>query len=84
MGSYIFYYITITFRSNLKVEDIEMNEELRTQVKLLKALQGIPYKEIAEYLEIKQDSLYCWLKGYYDFGEKRIQQLCYVITCLKE
>lgn len=29
-----------------------MNDELRKQVKLLKALQGISYKEIAYYLEI--------------------------------
>ena len=45
-----------------------MNEKLREQVKLLKALQGITYKEIAGYLEIKQDSLYSWLKGRYDFS----------------
>ena len=43
-----------------------MNEELRERVKLLKALQNISYKEMAEYLEIKQDSFYCWLKGYYN------------------
>ena len=30
-----------------------MNENLRKEVKLLKALQGITYKELAEYLEIK-------------------------------
>ena len=61
-----------------------MNEELRTQVKLLKALQGITYKEIAEYLEIKEDSLYCWLKGYYNLSNKRMKQLQEVIACLKE
>ena len=61
-----------------------MNEDLRTQVKLLKALQGITYKEIAEYLEIKEDSLYCWLKGYYNFSNKRMKQLQEVIACLKE
>ena len=48
-----------------------MNDFLRNEVKLLKALQGITYKEIAEYIEIKENSLYCWLKGYYDFGEDR-------------
>lgn len=61
-----------------------MNDYLRNEVKLLKALQGITYKEIAEYIEIKQDSLYCWLKGYYDFGEDRIARLQYILTCLKE
>ena len=61
-----------------------MNNELRKQVKLLKALQGISYKEIAEYLEIKVDSLYSWLRGNYDFSEKRLSMLQNVITKLKE
>lgn len=61
-----------------------MNNELRKQVKLLKALQGISYKEIAEYLEIKVDSLYSWLRGNYDFSEKRLSMLQNVITNLKE
>ena len=61
-----------------------MNDKLRTEVKLLKALQGISYKEVAEYLEIKENSLYCWLKGYYDLGKKKLKKLEYVITCLKE
>ena len=44
-----------------------MNEILRKEVKLLKALQGVSYKEIAEeYLGIRQDSFYSWLKGYYN------------------
>ena len=45
-----------------------MNENLRKEVKLLKALQGITYKEIAEYIEVKENSLYCWLKGYYSYA----------------
>ena len=61
-----------------------MNNELRKQVKLLKALQGITYKELAEYLEIKVDSLYSWLRGNYDFSEKRLAMLQNVITNLKE
>ena len=61
-----------------------MNNELRKQVKLLKALQGISYKEIAEYLEIKVNSLYSWLRGNYDFSEKRLSMLQNVITNLKE
>ena len=61
-----------------------MNNELRKQVNLLKALQGISYKEIAEYLEIKVDSLYSWLRGNYDFSEKRLSMLQNVITNLKE
>ena len=61
-----------------------MNNELRKQVKLLKALQGISYKELAEYLEIKVNSLYSWLRGNYDFSEKRLLMLQNVITNLKE
>lgn len=61
-----------------------MNNELRKQVKLLKALQGISYKEIANYLEIKVDSLYSWLRGNYDFSEKRLSMLQNVIANLKE
>ena len=61
-----------------------MNEKLRKEVKLLKALQGISYKEIAEFLEIRQDSFYNWLKGYYELGEEKQSRLLDVITCLKE
>ena len=61
-----------------------MNEDLRKDVKLLKALQGISYKEVAEFLEIRQDSFYNWLKGYYDFSEERQRRLLDVIACLKE
>lgn len=61
-----------------------MNDKLRKEVKLLKALQGISYKEVAEFLEIRQDSFYNWLKGYYEFGEERQRRLWDVIACLKE
>lgn len=61
-----------------------MNDNLRKEVKLLKALQGISYKEVAEFLEIRQDSFYNWLKGYYEFGEERQRRLWEVIACLKE
>ena len=61
-----------------------MNDYLRKEVKLLKALQSITYKEIAELLEIRQDSFYNWLKGYYEFGEERQSRLIEIICCLKE
>lgn len=61
-----------------------MNDKLRKEVKLLKALQGISYKEVAEFLEIRQDSFYNWLKGYYEFSEERQRRLLDVIACLKE
>lgn len=68
----------------MKSEVIRLNENLRKEVKLLKALQGISYKEIAEFLEIRQDSFYNWLKGYYEFSEERQRRLLDVIACLKE
>lgn len=49
----------------------DYNTILRKRVKLLHALQDIKYKEIAEYLEIKQGSFTNWLNGYYDLGEKK-------------
>ena len=61
-----------------------MNDNLRNEVKLLKALQGISYKEIAEYLEIRQDSFYSWLKGYYSFSIDRKEKLKGIIDTLRE
>ena len=68
----------------MKSEVIRLNENLRKEVKLLKALQGISYKEVAEFLEIRQDSFYNWLKGYYEFSEERQTRLIEIIGCLKE
>lgn len=56
--------------------------DLRKKVKLVKALYDIPYKEIAEYIDLPQKSFYNWLKGYYEFGEKRTQQLEYALSLL--
>ena len=61
-----------------------MNEYLRKECKLLKALQGISYTEIAEYLEISASSFYSWLCNAYDFGEERQKRLQEVIANLKE
>ena len=61
-----------------------MNDKLRVEVKLLKALQGISYKEIAYYLEISPDSFYNWLKGHYNFSEVKQHRLLDIIACLKE
>ena len=41
-------------------------------------------KEIAEYLEIRQDSFYSWLKGYYSFSIERQQKLKEIIETLRE
>ena len=61
-----------------------MNDKLRKEVKLLKALQGVSYKELADYLEIRQDSFYNWLKGYYNFSYERQLMLYDIIAYIKE
>lgn len=61
-----------------------MNNYLREQCKLLKALQNISYKELAQYLEIKQDSFYSWLRGYYNLSDEKQQRLNEILTNLKE
>lgn len=63
---------------------MNINNELRTQSKLLKALQGISYTEIAEYLEIPASSFYNWLCNYYDFGTDRQTKLKEILDNLKE
>ena len=61
-----------------------MNDFLRKQVKALKAFQDISYKELANYLSIRDTSFYNWLKGYYDLSEKKQQELQEIISNLKE
>lgn len=61
-----------------------MNKELRNQVKLLKALQGITYKEVASYLEITTNSLYNWLRCQYDLSEEKQARLNEIICFLKD
>lgn len=61
-----------------------MNEYLRKECKLLKAFTGITYKEMSEYLEIKQDSFYSWLKGHFDLSEEKQNTLHEIIINLKE
>lgn len=61
-----------------------MNQILRKEVKILKAIQGVSYKELAEYLEIRQDSFYNWLNGQYDLGDKKQKRLFEIVATLKE
>ena len=61
-----------------------MNEYLRKECKLLKALQGISYTEIAGYLELSASSFYNLLCNAYDFGEEKQQKLQEIIANLKE
>ena len=61
-----------------------MEENLRKQVKYLKVFQDIQYQEIADYLEIKKNSFYNWLKGYYSLSITKQIQLQQIIDDLKE
>lgn len=59
-------------------------DNLRKQVKELKMYQNISYKEIAEYLEIKQSSFYSWLNNQYELGYYKQLRLQEIIELLKE
>lgn len=59
-------------------------DDLRKKVKLLKALQNISYKEIAEYIELPPKSFYNWLNGQYEFSEDRKEHLRNILDILKE
>ena len=61
-----------------------MNNELRKQVKMLKALQGVSYKEVASYLGIKTNSLYNWLRNQYDLSDEKQKLLRQIIEILSE
>ena len=50
----------------------------------MKALQGVSYAEIAEYLEIGASSFYNWLCGSYDFGEEKQRRLSDIIATISE
>lgn len=61
-----------------------MQENLRKQTKMLKALQNITYTEIAEHLEINRNSFYNWLNGYYNLSADKEKRLLEIITLLSE
>lgn len=61
-----------------------MQEDLRKQVRLLKALQGVSYTEFAEDLEIHRNSFYNWLKGYYNLSLEKELRLKEIINLLSE
>lgn len=61
-----------------------MQEKLRKEVKLLKALQGISYNEIAGYLEVHRNSFYNWLKGYYNLSAENEKRLIEIIGLISD
>ena len=59
-------------------------DDLRKRVKMLKALQGIQYKELAEYIELPPKSFYSWLNGQYEFSYERERKLLQILDTLQE
>ena len=59
-------------------------DSLRKRVKLLKALQKVSYKELAEYIEMSPKSFYNWINGQYEFGDERKKRLKFIIDTLQE
>lgn len=59
-------------------------EKLRTEIRLLKAYQGITYKELAEYLEISISSMYNFMSGQYNLSYNKAARLREIIELLKE
>ncbi len=59
------------------------NDKLRQKVKILKAMGQIDsYKEIAELLEMKNKSLYNWLRAEYELGEQKLGLLENIVNDL--
>ena len=61
-----------------------MIEDLRKRCKLAKALNGVSYKDLSNYLDIRQDSFYCWLKGYYELSYSKQIKLQMLLDGLME
>ena len=70
-GLYFFTLLLYLFVV-IKKKEIKM-EDLRKRVKMLKALQGITYNELAQYIEIKPKSFYSWLNHQYELGKEKSQ-----------
>lgn len=60
------------------------NTGLRGKVRALKAFHGISYKQLAEMLEIRQDSIYNWLGGKYEFSEEKEMKLRKIIDTMEK
>ena len=60
------------------------DDYLRNEVKdLLEQDKTITEKEIAEYLEIRQSSMYNWFAGQYNFSAKTKKRLLEIIQDLR-
>ena len=55
------------------------DNDLRQRIKVLKAFYDIPYKDIANYFNMKYNSFHSWLKGYYNFKAYRLINYYHII-----
>ncbi|MCQ2740364.1 MAG: hypothetical protein MJ237_09115 [bacterium] len=62
---------------------LSRDTELQMRTRLLKAREGIKYKEIAEYMEMPTKSFYSWLNGAYYFSEDRKNKLEDILSILE-
>ena len=46
--------------------------------------RGVSYNELVKLLEVRQDSFYSWLKGYYDYSDRRQFWLKEILDTIKE
>lgn len=61
-----------------------MQDNLRKEVKIIKALQNITYTEMAEHLEISRSAFYNWVAGQYSLSKEKEQRLAEIIEMIKE
>lgn len=47
------------------------DDALRKDVRKLKAINQVSYKELADYISISTSSMYSWLAGHFDFSAER-------------
>ena len=60
------------------------NDELREEVRLLKALHRITYKEFAQANNIKVSSFYNWLRGDFDYTDNSCGIVFNAVQKMKE
>lgn len=66
------------------IDNNNIQDSLRYEVKQLKAIKDISYKEISELLGMNTRSFYAWLKNNYNLGEKKQRNLLNIIKDLRE
>ena len=59
-------------------------KDIRKRVRMLKAMQNISYKELSGYLEIKESSMYNWLRGQYELSYNKAKLLEEVVATLED